>query len=306
MGSRFIIMVLICCVCGCAPWEKPDKKSTLTFPKTRIAVDAVGLELGVVQLDSDQSETFEQFWGLLDQQELPLELRKRLDQNGIRAAIMSSHPPALLHDLVEPKPIRMDKLTELEKQLHAKGLLREKQRMIAHERISSREGQSRPVATSGNHAEISWIIRNGDKQTVGSDKSVRGVISVTSYPQGDGSVRLVFKPEIHHGRIRHRIGAAEHAFLMKESQAVTPVDDLKFAVTLRSGESIVIAPTQDVADLGKLLFGNSDIASESDVAVAQASRPTHRILLVRVVQTQMDDLFSESNLVEKLTTTPHR
>ena len=94
--------------------------------------------------------------------------------------------------------------------------------------------------------------------------------------------------------------------MMKASQAVTQVDDLKFEVTLRSGESIVIAPTKDVTDMGKLLFGNSDIAAEADAAVVPSSHPTHRILLVRVVQTQMDDLFSQSNLIEKLTTTPRR
>lgn len=306
MGLRFVIVLLVSCVCGCAPWETPEKKPTITFPKSRIAIDAVGLELGVAQLDSSQADEFEEFWRLLDQQELPLGLRRRLDENGIRAAIMSSYPPTLLHELVEPKPIKIDELSKLEKQLHAKGLLREKPRMIAHERISNREGESHPISVSDYHAEIGWVIRNGDKQTVGSDESVRGVMTVTTFPQGDGSVRLVFKPEIHHGQVRHRIGTAERSFLMKASQAVTPVDDLEFEVSLRSGESIVIAPTKDVAEMGKLLFGNSDNATDQVESVVSKSHPTHRVLLVRVVQTQMDDLFSESNLVEKLTTTPRR
>lgn len=310
MGFRFYIaiLVLIASVGGCAKWDQPPKKSGLVLPKGRVAADAVGIELGVAQLDSTQTETFEEFWTDLDQQELPLELRKRLDQNGIRAAIMSPSPPAILRALLEPKPIKLDELTELEKQLHEEGLLRKKNRMITHERVSNREGQVRSVTISDHHPEASWIVRNGDKQTVGFGKSVQGLFSVTTYPQGDGSVRLVVQPEIRHGESRHRIGVVEHSFLMSRSQAVTKVDDLKFDVTLRPGETMVLAPTSDIAEMGKLLFGNS-VASEAggaphNASIANPTTLTHRILMVRVMHTQMDDLFSDSNLVEKLTTTP--
>jgi hypothetical protein len=302
MISRFSILILIgfTCISGCARWNRTEEKRELSFPKGRMALDAVGLELGVAQLDSGQAETFEEFWNLLDQLELPLELRKHLDQNGLRAGIMAALPPPMLHELVEPKPIAPDDLSEFEKQLHLRGLLRPSPRMITHDRISNREGQSHPIPVSELHAESSWIVRTGDKQTAGFAKQVLGVLTVTTFPQGDGSVRLIFQPEIHHGESRPRIVGGERSFLVESGQSVIPIHDLKFEVRLRAGESIIIAPTQDLSELGKLFFGSS--VPESDGA--KNSTPTHRILMVRVVQTQMDDLFSDSNLVEKLTTAP--
>ena len=100
MRLSFIIALLVSwiSVCGCARWETPEKQSRMIFPKSRIALDAVGLELGIAQLDSGQADAFEEFWSSLDQLAIPLELRKRLDQNGIRTAIMLSHAPAILHE----------------------------------------------------------------------------------------------------------------------------------------------------------------------------------------------------------------
>lgn len=266
-----------------------------------MAVDAVGLELAVAQLDASQSESFEAFWNLLDQQELPLELRKRLDQNGIRAAVMASHPPPMFQQLVDPRVLGPDEMDELEKQLHANGLLQPTPRMITHDRISNREGQAHIVQTSEFHPQASWLVRNGEMQTPGYGEHVRGVMAVSTFPQGDGSVRLIIRPEIHDGASRPRIGVGGGTFLIESGQSVTPIDDLKMDITLRAGEAIVLAPTSDVSDLGRIFFGGSELDNHSE----SKKRPhTHRILLIRVVQTQMDDLFSDTNLGEKLTNSP--
>ncbi len=298
----FMILLAAICVSGCARWDKPETRSRIVFPQAKIPADAVGLEFGIAEIDSATTESFEELWRLLDQQALPLDLRKRLDQNGIRAAIMSTRPPRVLHELVGEKQIIVSELTPLEKQLYKKGLLRPQKRMVAHERISNREGQTHPIVVSETHPQVSWIIRSGDKQTAGSGENVRGLITLTTFPQGDGSVRIVLIPEIHHGRARHQIGVAERSFLLHAGQTVNQIEDLKFEVTLRPGESIVIAPTADVADLGKLFFGSDQ--KPNNLGIEDRAVFAHRMLMIRVVQTQLDDLFDSGNKIEKLTTTP--
>ena len=64
-----------------------------------------------------------------------------------------------------------------------------------------------------------------------------------------------------------------------------------------------MAPTADVADLGKLFFGAAQSGFDQPESVPSESQAvSHRLLLVRIVQTQMDDLFNDSRFVEKLTT----
>ena len=212
-----------------------------------------------------------------------------------------------LNELIEDQKIDPAFMNEFEKQLNAKGLMRPQPRMLSHQRISNREGQAHTIVTSEIHNEASWIVRTGDSQTVGSGKLVQGIISITTYPQGDGSVGLVILPEIHHGQAHPRIGAGQGSFLVESTQHSLSIDELKFEVNLRSGESLVIAPTKDISEMGKIFFGSlqsSAHLSDLDKEIPDKPVPTHRMLLIRVVQTQMDDLFSNSNLNEKLITNP--
>ena len=358
-GNRFLLITflsLIVTTCGCAHWRK-EKESIggreLKFPKARLSADSVGLEFGLAQLDNSQSMMFEHVWEQLDEQEVDLDVRKLLDQNGIRVAIMPSHAPAQFNKLVAPRPLEHEQLTLVERKLAEKGKLKPKSRMVEHQRISNRDGQSHPIQTSDVHPELSWVIHNNDRQSFGSGKSVRGMFKVTTTPQGDGTVRLRFSPQIYHGDPRPTYDVAGNAFFVESSQAVTKLAHLEFAVTVRPGESVVVAPTADLTDLGKLFFGMADRnfappneivsvpdESKSDIELLIESLPdhpdddidntnetfdllnldapwedpgktetvtsnlTHRILMVRVVQTQMDDLFGNSAISERLSTTP--
>jgi hypothetical protein len=340
--------------------------------KSRLAPDAVGLEIGIAQLDTGQSETLKRFWLALDQQELPLDVRQRLDQHGLKVAIMPSRPPSTFSDLVDPREILIDELNNFERQLYLKGLMKPVSRMLTHEMISNRKGQSHPVNTSPAHATMSWTIHQDDSQLTESSEQVRGVVAITTFPQGDGSVRVHVEPQIHHGAQHRRIGATASGFKFDTRQNISRLEPLEFDVRLRSGESIVIGPTADVSELGQLFFGTtqetnthdtllvaadalvagehvageheansnqpsdrnsdqqlpelkidqskfSDLITELEAADVDQSlakslgdeiygqpkqdkpTPLHRLLLIRIVQTQMDDLFDQKSTVEPLT-----
>ena len=299
-----LTIVLLAIFGGCRPFKDSKITRAIVFPQSKLAPDAVGLEIAIVELDHDQIPHFESFWKLLDQQELPLNVRKNLDRNGIRAAVMSSHPPQDFYDLIQPRPIEESELTPLEKQLHAKGLLKPRKRMLEHSRISNREGESHPAETSPVSQESSWVIQDGEKQIAGFGKYVQGVISITTYPLGDGSVKLKIQPEIHHGESRTRIGVGDGAYRMRSGRRVLAIESLTSEVSLRAGESLVIGPTNFQTGLGKILFGSQRAPEVAQSHEPSANTPAHRVLMIRVVQTQMDDLFSDTHLGERLTTTP--
>ena len=301
MVLRFMFLaVCLSGLGGCAQWDKSEAGREFKFPQGRLASDAVALEIGIAQLDISQSKSFEEFWDLLDQQELPLSERQLLDQNGLRVAIMASHAPATLNELLSPRPLELEDLTLVEEHLMAENRLERKSRMVLHQRIANRDGQAHPVQTSKVHPQFSWTICNGDLKSLGAGQWVRGMIDVTTLPEGDGSVRLRFSPQIYHGEIRPSFGVANKAFFMDATQTICKIEDLTFTVRVRPGETVVIAPTADVEDLGLLFFGDT----EAKRSLSQkASHLTHRVLMVRVVQTQMDDLFGDSKTSERLTTT---
>ncbi len=316
MFVRILTLIMLLLLCSCARLDQPKPTNSLQFDAGQMATDSVAFEIGIAQLDNTQIESFEEFWSVLDQQKLPLPVRQRIDQNGLRVAIMASQAPAVLQQLLEPRSLDLEVLDVVEQQLAAKNRMKPKPRMILHERIVNRDGETYPIQTSEIHAEYAWIVRNGELQTVGTGQLVRGLFEIMTLPQGDGSVRLRVTPQIQHGHVQSMIGVAERDFIYDAGQTATRLTDLTFDVTLRPGETLVIAPTADRQDLGRLFFGPATPISplEPDPEKAlevTADQPTstnltHRMLLVRIVQTQLDDVFGKSLSADPLTTTFRR
>jgi len=304
MFARFLFF---CCVFliapgGCAQWGgkvEKAKPSGFQFPESRMPPDSCALEMALVQLDESQVTDFEDFWQMLDQQDLELRMRQRLDQNGIRVAVMASHAPSVLHQLLLPRPAALQDLDLVRKQMAEKDLVQPQSRLVIHQRVANRHGEVFPMQTSEIHPQFAWNIRQDAMSSVGSGNSVRGVWEIRSIPQGDGSVRLRLTPTIHHGAVKPTISVAEKSFVFDSSQTIDRLNELLFDVTLRAGETVVIAPTREVSDLGMLFFGLADGPQQ------KSSQLTHRVLMLRVVQTQLDDLFGDSGLQEKLATPGH-
>ena len=47
----FLMLPVWVCICGCAEWETPEIPARSIFPESRIAPDAVGMEVALAQLD---------------------------------------------------------------------------------------------------------------------------------------------------------------------------------------------------------------------------------------------------------------
>jgi hypothetical protein len=292
-------LVSLFCGCllagGCAKWKESDSEpKPLKFPASRMLPDSVSLELAVAQLDDSQVEQIAELWSRLDQQEIPLALRKQLDANGLRVAVVPSQLPGVLRELLAPKEIDPKLLDLMQTQMYEQGLLKPAQRLISHSKIQNREGKSYDLAVTNVYPEKSWIVHSANGESAGAGKSVRGVMRIKTYPQGDGSVRLTVTPQIHHGDTRTEIGVVDRSFLFQNRQSLVEFDDLKMDVDLLPGETLICGPTSDIADLGELFFG-----------VPGAVPGNQRIMLIRLVQTQWDDLFGWRDGSDKLISAPH-
>lgn len=268
------------------------------FGLSRMTHDAVALEVGLVQLDESQVDQFEQFWRLLDHQKLEFALRRRLDENGFRAGVMPSQPPAHFLELVKPRPVELESLDLVQQQLAAQEKLSPKSRMLVHQRIVNRRSEIYRVESSELHPLAQWEIHLQGQTTSGLGENVQPIWEVTTVPRGDGTAQVSLTPRINQGPVRTTIGVGEQEFAYDSGQAGQLLSALAVSVVLRPGETVVLAPTPDRTDLGKLFF---DSLKPSEVAHQTPSRLTHRILLVRLVQTQLDDLFGDAGAAEPLT-----
>lgn len=254
------------------------------------------LEIGLIQLDDTQTGLFEEYWGYLDPQKVSLSSRKIFDHNGMRLAVMAPQPPGVLNQLTSPRPIELESLDPVEQQMAQQGLLEPKSRMLVHKQIVHPPGKTQQVETSDVYPEFDWVVRSQPDGNVSnladsipeSGSFVQGSFKLATTPLGDGSIRLQLTPHIHYGPIMPAIGVLEGGFAYDTERKGRAVNDLSVKVVLRKGETLVVAPTADCEDLGKLFFG---LVPEDPEADRTPRRLTHRVLLIRSINSPSDNLF---------------
>ncbi len=275
------IMVLLAVVVGgCASWNRDSNDSNdVRLPPNPMMPGAVALEIAVAQIDQDQLETLDKLWNQLDHQAIELETRKRLDQNGLRVGVIPPKSPELLNQLLDDKSIDTSQLEPWQQQYVRSG--HDKRRsLILHERIQNGEGEAHEVPVSDVLPVASWSVTTSDSQFTGQGEQVRGFIKLVTYPKGDGRVTIELVPQIHHGRQRPTIGVAEDAFFFKNQQSVQVLKELRVMYSVRPGETLILGPNAQLEALGGVMFGHG-----------QRNDFWHRLLLIRLVRTQHDDLF---------------
>lgn len=275
---------------GCANWDTSNELSRQPFSlaKSRMSPRSVGIEIAVAQLDATQAEPLQRLLSSVDQQKLSLETRQRLDRNGLTCGIMSTRPPAVFHDLLEPYLPDPDSVDLAARPLALAGKLDPVSRLLIHQRISNQDGEIYPVGASDLYSNLTWVVNHADHSSPGQANQARCFFDITTFPNSDGSATLKLVPVIRHGKDVTRIEVAEGSFVMDRGQRRSSLDEIAFEIQLQTGQTLIIAannpPTSSGTEpglLGPLLLG-SDGSNET------------RLLLVRLVQTQMDDLFDRS------------
>src|SRR5262249_14528826 len=112
MASRLICCLgLVLAVCGCAPLNGAPKHSK-GLPPTRLAPDAVVLDIAFMRLKASDQQAYDAIWNAADEQHFPAELRKRLTTNGLRVGVFGQQLPGPLRDLLEARSGSLEELAE--------------------------------------------------------------------------------------------------------------------------------------------------------------------------------------------------
>ena len=327
MGSRAGVLIALLLVFGC---KSVDEKTAIDFtlPGVEMNEGAVALQVAVVQVDDDQQEIIEEFWSRLDTMKLPLADRQVADRNGLRYAVMSPQCPAILDQLLKRRELDISRMTDIQKKMASKGLLESPSRLLHHQRIENDSGEEFEIPVSEYYQQKKWsIVDKRGRMESGSGELVKAFMQLSTFPQNDGSVRLLVEPEIHHGQPQQRYDVSQRTFLFSESQIQSRIEALKFAIDLQPGESLIIAPTIPIAptvqtnsgtlssdsrsasqnsptSIGDLFFAQTPLAATVESIPAQQDR--EQAQLIESAFAELDKQFAssaDSNANAEITTT---
>lgn len=273
-----LLLLLLACVGGCALWKEPPSEPP-SLPAAKMAADSVVLEIAFVRLSGEALAQQDELWRQVDEQPLPAETRRRMVENGLRAGVVSSQLPPLLRTLLEEKA---DALA-----VTGPGIPED---VTASQRqLQSRAGKRGVILAGSQQPKLALLLQQNGTVTGGEFAQAQCLFAVKTFPQGDGSVRLELVPEIEHGETRQRWIGQEGSFRVDSGREQKVLDHLRMDLRLSPGEVLVVTCTSEQKGLGKHFFGSGDPGEQ-------------KLLMIRIAQTQYDDVFAPEKLQAPLAT----
>ena len=149
------------------------------------------------------------------------------------------------------------------------------------QRFQRKAGQPFEIASPQIHQRLTALYRDVEGLLHGYPlRDAQCVLVGKPYPQTDSDLELWLAPTIQHGEARKRFVPGENFLRMEVTQDRHRFADLRFRLRLAPGEMMVVTSTCEPRGLGELFF--------TDATTGQRHQ---RIVLIRLAQTQQDDLF---------------
>ncbi|MEX2176099.1 MAG: hypothetical protein WD872_17185 [Pirellulaceae bacterium] len=275
--------LLAASVAGCATWNQPPAEP-VKLPAARMSPDSVVLEMAFVRMPVADPEANDAIWAEIDEQHFDPELRHELAANGLRIGILGQHLPTQLRAALEAASTS---LTERPEDVDTS----DTQINRSQRRLTCRTGRRAKVYVSKTHPSLALFTQEeGRVRGLLLDKA-QCLFSLKPYPQGDSRVRLDLTPEVEHGEMRAEWVSLEGAMIQRIGRERHVLDRLRTVATLSPGQVLVVSTTPDIKGLGEHFF--------TETADGRLERT---LLLVRVAQTQWDDLFAPEQISAPLAT----
>jgi len=262
----------------------------------KMSPDSVVLEFALLDLPDSSQDLAAELWQGVDEQQIPVQIRQRLARHGLRCGVVGGQLPSWLVDELADQSKRLE-LDESQRTAVVSDLLTQR-------RIQCRANQRRSVPIGVNCKELEVAPSAGDADPPSKYKDAQCHLALTVSPQGDGKVELELVPEIQHGPMHQRWIGQDGLFRLDASRNSVRFDELKVAATLLPGQSLVVSAVPTAGGLGQA-FARRDATGVDDATrVAEPAESPNRLILLRLAQTQFDDLFSPLQALTPIATQP--
>jgi hypothetical protein len=267
---------------GCRNFAEPVGKSPLK--PARMCPDSVALDVFFVRFPVGDADANGLLWADVDEMHLAAEIRQRLARNGFRAGLVGAQVPASLSRLLELKDKPAPRSQSLENQIADL----EHEPRVVRRHMELRAGVSTPMIASDVREEMPVLLCCPTGVEGESFSSAQAVLAIKVMPERDGRVRIRLVPEIHHGESKLRYVSTQGAIRIQPGQAKRAFEDMTMEGVLAPGHMILVSM---LSDRPSSTLGHRFFTENSDGRVQQ------KLLVLRLAQTQHDELFAPADVL---------
>lgn len=277
--TRRIVMILhlgtLTCAlaCGCASWTDARVEPS-ELPKASVPHDRVVLEICTIRITSGNPVATEALWNEVDEQQLPITIRKRLRDNGFRCGIVGMQLPAMLREILDAHSSN-NEFGQLS------SVVTEAEPIVQVDRRPCRPGQRAEIHTSTVRDRMTVLVKKGQNVNGQTLLQSQCVLAVRALPKGSQGTSIVLVPEIHHGPAKQNIFGKNGAWQIQYQRKRISLDDLQITAELPPGSSLLLTCDSTPIGLG-LKFFRDELRQEPGA---------RKLILIRLAQTAGDELF---------------
>ena len=276
--GRFVIsMLAVLALAGCT--TPLQKKGTSLLAPAQMSPDSCVLDVFFIRVPFGDPKANDELWQDIDEQHFSADLRQRLMHNGFRAGVVSGQIPIVLSNLLElsdkPAPNNEVKGADLTDVGNTPRVMRR--------HMQVRAGRPSEIIASRVYDELPVLVYDSGQLNGETYSEAQGIFNLKAVPLPDGRVRVNMSPEVHHNQPRQRWIADQGMMRLDSSRPKRVFDDLALSATLSPGGMLVVSGLSNLSgSLGYHFFTENE------------GRLEQKVLVIRLAQTQHDDLFLPS------------
>ncbi len=275
---------------GCSSFSKPEG-SAPELPAARLPSDAVVLEVTTVTAPADIEQFEYLIWKHVDEQHLALEVRGRLSENGLRCGLLGPQTPVEINRLFQEASREIQGDAGATPTANLETPTAASAGGPSRKRLQNRAGRRGIILLGGRSGELSVLVNEQGRIGGRTFKEAHCIFSVRSFPQGNGRVRVEVTPEIEYGKPQNQYVGRNGRIEFQIGRRRQIYDDLTCIATLAPGQMLLFSTTPQPKGLGQNMFTRET-----------SSGPRKRFCIIRLVQTQYDDLFAKERITSPIVT----
>jgi hypothetical protein len=279
--ARSLWIALLLSTTGCAWLFTPiqDEKGHILQP-TLMDPGSVAIEVISLRLPAGDPQLVQKIWQEVDEQSLPVEVRRKLEKDGFRAGVLAGQIPPSLSKLLELKPaaagsgdVQQVKIADFVKPAR-----------VTSQHLQTRAGQRYEIAASGVLEKMPVLVSESGEIHGLTYERAQGIFAVRVTPQLDGRVEVELSPEVHHGKTRQHWVGDQSIFRLETGRPKRAFEELKLSAMLGPGGILILGSQPDrQGSLGHYFFLENN---------GRDDRLDEKLILVRLSQTQHNDFIA--------------
>jgi hypothetical protein len=269
---------------GCSSWQQTAPKEQSLLKPISAADDGVELEIVSIRFPFGDEDLNDSIWNDIDEQQLPLSVRQKLAEAGLRAGVIGGQLPAALARL-------MAAADQAPANAIAAAARLEQAPPVSRQQMQLHSGWRGEIISSSVYPELPLLTREDGRLSGQTYSAAQGVLQAKAEALGDRRIRLSIVPELQYGQMRHQWTVEEGRLVGQQGKSKRVFDQLAFEAALAPGEMLVLTSLpQRSGTLGHYLF-----TEPRDDQLQQ------KLLVVRLADTHYSDLFASPSLADAKT-----